>query len=156
MWGISAALLVLGYLNAVVVLAFMPAATGPHDAAAAIRPSRQAGATLGWAFDRIAMLMDEVELTRAAEARTASVAAAARAPRSDQPAPPEISATARLRRVVSAGRATGDGELVLGVPDALLELPAVSRRLARLDLLELGLVPLRAGPGRARRRSPSR
>src|SRR5439155_13508399 len=35
--------------------------------------------------------------------------------------------------------APGDGELVLGVLDALLELPAVGRRLAAFDLLELGL-----------------
>jgi hypothetical protein len=43
----------------------------------------------------------------------------------------------------------GDAELVLRVPDALLELPAVGRRLARLDAVELGLgiveLLLRAG-----------
>ena len=37
------------------------------------------------------------------------------------------------------GRSTGNRELVLGVDDALLELPAIRGRLARLDLLELGL-----------------
>ena len=66
---------------------------------------------------------------------------------SDHPAPPEIGAPARLHRVVSAGRATGDGELVLGMPDALLELPAVSSRLSRLDLLELGPCRVQLGLG---------
>src|SRR5262245_6376463 len=58
----------------------------------------------------------------------------------------------RLRRSGrrrSARRAARDGELVLGVLDALLELPAVGRRLAGLDLLELDLrrLELRLGSG---------
>ena len=52
--------------------------------------------------------------------------------------------------------AARDRELVLGVPDALLELPAVGVRLARLDPRELGLrrleLGLRAVGGRSRRR----
>ena len=51
---------------------------------------------------------------------------------------------------------TGDRELVLGVLDPLLELPAVGRRLARLDALELGLRLLELLRARGRRRSPSR
>src|SRR5262245_8462097 len=42
-------------------------------------------------------------------------------------------------RTRSARRTTADGELILGVLDALLELPAIGRRLTRLDLLELRL-----------------
>src|SRR6478736_7957285 len=50
---------------------------------------------------------------------------------------------------VLAGRATRDAELVLGVPDPLLQLPAVGGRVAGLDPLELRLrgleLRLRAG-----------
>ena len=65
-WGLSAALLVIGYLNAVVV-------SGVHsrrDRRLTPQPQQMASArpaTMS-SFDRIAMLMDEVELTRAAEA----------------------------------------------------------------------------------------
>ncbi len=65
-WGLSAALLVVGYLNAVVV-------SGVHsrrDRRLTPQPQQMASArpaTMS-SFDRIAMLMDEVELTRAAEA----------------------------------------------------------------------------------------
>ena len=77
----------------------------------------------------------------------------------------------RMRRqaeagVRSAGLAAGDGELVLGVLDPLLDLPAVGGRLAALDRLELGLRGLELGAGagvvdlrrprRRRRRARSR
>jgi MFS family permease len=69
-WGISAGLLVVGYLNAIVVTAVRSrqdrrlerAPGGPPQPA----PRRTVSVS---SFDRIAMLMDEVELTRAAEAR---------------------------------------------------------------------------------------
>ena len=53
------------------------------------------------------------------------------------------------RRASAVYAAAGDRELVLGVADALLDLPAVGRRLAALDRLELGLrrLELLAGAG---------
>ena len=73
MWGISAVLLVLGYVNAVVVSALRNAREpGPHELPIVIRPIEAGGATPGGAFERIAALMDEVERTREAEARSGS------------------------------------------------------------------------------------
>ena len=52
---------------------------------------------------------------------------------------PEGGRFAAARSVVSSScRSAGDFELILGVLDPLLELPAVGLRLARFDLLELG------------------
>ncbi len=69
MWGISAALLVFGYLNAVVVSSLrrprgpiMP--EGPVD----LLPLEVGSEIPGSGFSRIATLLDEVERTRAAEA----------------------------------------------------------------------------------------
>jgi MFS family permease len=69
-WGLSAVLLVIGYLNAVIVTAVrarrdrrLATTAGTPQPSPAPRTASMSS------FDRIAMLMDEVELTRAAEAR---------------------------------------------------------------------------------------
>ena len=68
MWGISAALLVLGYVNAVVVSAIRSTREpGKHELPIVIQPIEAGGETPGGAFERIATLMDEVERTRGAE-----------------------------------------------------------------------------------------
>ena len=68
MWGISAALLVLGYVNAVVVSALRSTREpGKHELPIVIQPIEAGGETPGGAFERIATLMDEVERTRGAE-----------------------------------------------------------------------------------------
>ena len=68
MWGISAALLVLGYVNAVVVSALRSTREpGKHELPIVIQPIEAGGETPGGAFERIATLMDEVERTRDAE-----------------------------------------------------------------------------------------
>ena len=73
MWGISAVLLVLGFVNVVVVSALRNAREpGPHELPVVIRPIEAGGANPGGAFERIAALMDEVERTREAEARSES------------------------------------------------------------------------------------
>ena len=71
------------------------------------------------------------------------VEAARRRPRPGRPrALPRCHARRAEPRRASALRAADDRELVLGVTNALLDLPAVSRRLARLDL---GRAPLLRG-----------
>lgn len=72
MWGISAALLVVGYLNAVAVSALRrsrdPDARDPGGSEQAESPEVEAGvAAAGSGLERIAALLDEVERTRAAE-----------------------------------------------------------------------------------------
>lgn len=68
MWGISATLLVLGYVNAVVVSALRRTKdlelVEPSDDLPSIEPG---GESPGSAFERIATLLDEVERTREAE-----------------------------------------------------------------------------------------
>jgi MFS family permease len=70
MWGISAALLVMGYLNAVVVSALRRSTDegsppGPVD----LMPLEVGSEIPGTGFSRIATLLDEVERTRQEEAR---------------------------------------------------------------------------------------
>jgi MFS family permease len=69
MWGISAALLLVGFLNAVVVSALRhsrgEAPVGPVEVA---QPIEAGGETPGSSFERIATLLDEVERAREAEA----------------------------------------------------------------------------------------
>ena len=68
MWGISAALLLFGYVNAVVVSALRNTREpGKHELPIVIQPIEAGGETPGGAFERIATLMDEVERTRDAE-----------------------------------------------------------------------------------------
>jgi MFS family permease len=70
-WGLSAGLLVVGYMNAVVVTG-LQARRDRRSAALGTPPEPATPVTTATmtSFDRIAMLMDEVELTRAAEAQT--------------------------------------------------------------------------------------
>ena len=63
--------------------------------------------------------------------------------------PSARSRRSRTRTDARLGR-TGSGELVLGVPDALLDLPAVGLGLAALDPLELGLRLLELGAAHGR------
>jgi len=70
MWGISAALLVIGYVNAVVVSAVrrprdLGSPAGPVD----LMPLEVGSEIPGTGFSRIATLLDEVERTRREEAR---------------------------------------------------------------------------------------
>lgn len=68
MWGISAALLVLGFGNAVALSAVRRWKNGAETRVAMPMPSADGGGEItGSAFERIAMLLDEVERTRAAE-----------------------------------------------------------------------------------------
>jgi MFS family permease len=70
MWGISAALLVVGYVNTVVLSAMRR--TGAPDAppvAVDLLPLEVGGEIPGTGFSRLAALLDEVERTREAEAR---------------------------------------------------------------------------------------
>jgi len=87
MWGISAALLVVGFLNAVVVSALRR----PRGAAARLpvqvaQPVEAGGESPGSSLERMATLLDEVERTRAAEAasglrlRPRSISGPAKAP----------------------------------------------------------------------------
>jgi MFS family permease len=68
-WGISAALLVVGFLNAVIVSA-LRRSRGEAPAAPILvaAPMEAGGETPGSSFERIATLLDEVERARAAEA----------------------------------------------------------------------------------------
>ena len=72
MWGISAALLLLGYVNAVIVSAVRRTKdlelVPPVDD---LPPIEAGGETPGSAFERIATLLDEVERTREAEETSA-------------------------------------------------------------------------------------
>ena len=71
MWGISAALLVIGYVNAVVVSALRrPNDQDAPDAPMDLPPIEAGGETPGSAFERIATLLAEVERAREAEARS--------------------------------------------------------------------------------------
>jgi DHA3 family macrolide efflux protein-like MFS transporter len=68
MWGISAALLVIGYLNTVAVSSLRRGKGLDAPGPAMVLPSIKAGGeTPGSAFDRIATLLDEVQRTREAE-----------------------------------------------------------------------------------------
>ena len=93
---------------------------------------------------QIAAEDDRSGCSRSSSASTASSAGAL----------PCTSASAATR-MLPVGAAC-DRELVLGVLDPLLELPAVGVRLARLDLLQLRLRRLELRRARGRRRSPSR
>ena len=70
-WGLSAGLLVVGYVNAVVVTGLQARRDRRSAARGTVleRPLPVTTVTMS-SFDRIAMLMDEVDLTRAAEAQT--------------------------------------------------------------------------------------
>ncbi len=71
MWGISAALLVIGYLNAVVVSALRRSRdTASPEALVDLMPLEVGSEVPGTGFSRIANLLDEVERTREEEART--------------------------------------------------------------------------------------
>ncbi|MSO95404.1 MAG: MFS transporter [Thermoleophilia bacterium] len=68
-WGISAALLVIGYLNTIVISALRRSNGVEPASPTFVLPSIEAGGeTPGNAFNRIATLLDEVERTREAEA----------------------------------------------------------------------------------------
>jgi MFS family permease len=87
MWGISAALLVIGYLNAVVVSALRrpkttETAPGPVD----LMPLDAGSEIPGTGFARITNLLDEVERTREEEAKTGE--GRRRRPRSSPVRPP--------------------------------------------------------------------
>jgi MFS family permease len=70
-WGISAALLLAGYVNAVVVSAIRRSGDPAPPELPTSLPSIEAGGeSPGSALDRMATLLDEVERTRAAEARS--------------------------------------------------------------------------------------
>ena len=70
MWGISAALLVIGYFNTVVVSALRRSPDGEPDLPPMRLPMIDAGGeSPGNAFERIATLLDEVERARSAEAQ---------------------------------------------------------------------------------------
>ena len=106
MWGISAALLVVGYLNAVVVSAVRRSKDhGTHQSAGRrCRRSRSAASRPAARFERIATLLDEVERARGrgsedtapaaqdlAAASTAAVAAARRGSAAGVDAPRRLS-----------------------------------------------------------------
>ncbi len=68
MWGISAALLLIGYLNAVVVSSLRRSTTRePAPGSVDLLPLEVGSGIPGTGFSRIASLLDEVERTRAAE-----------------------------------------------------------------------------------------
>jgi MFS family permease len=70
-WGISAALLVIGYVNAVIVSAVRRSGEGEgREVPVGLMPIEAGGETPGSAFERIATLLDEVERTRATEAQS--------------------------------------------------------------------------------------
>jgi MFS family permease len=72
MWGISAGLLVLGYVNAVVLSAVRRSREPDRlDSTLVLPPIEAGGGTPGSAFERIAMLLDEVERTRQAAEQAA-------------------------------------------------------------------------------------
>jgi len=68
MWGISAALLVGGFLNAVIVSAVRATKTPRPEATEYVFEVEAGGGTPAAALDRIASLLDEVERARAREA----------------------------------------------------------------------------------------
>ncbi len=71
MWGISAALLVIGYVNAVVVSALRRSSNPDAPAVAVDLLPLEAGSEIpGSGFTRLATLLDEVERTREAEAQS--------------------------------------------------------------------------------------
>ena len=71
MWGISAALLVVGYINAVVVSALRRSTdTGSPPVPVDLMPLEVGSEIPGTGFSRIATLLDEVERTRREEARS--------------------------------------------------------------------------------------
>jgi DHA3 family macrolide efflux protein-like MFS transporter len=71
MWGISAALLVIGYVNAVVVSAMRRSSDpNPSEPAVDLLPIEAGSEIPGSGFVRIATLLDEVERTREAEAQS--------------------------------------------------------------------------------------
>ena len=71
MWGISAALLVMGYVNAVVVSALRRSSNPDAPAVAVDLLPLEAGSEIpGSGFTRLATLLDEVERTREAEAQS--------------------------------------------------------------------------------------
>jgi len=93
MWGISAALLVVGYLNAVAVSALRrsrdPDARDPNGSEQPEPPEVEAGVgAAGSGLERIAALLDEVERTRAAEERSGVERGRRRQPRTPA-TPPE-------------------------------------------------------------------
>ncbi len=67
MWGISAALLVIGYLNTLILSAVRRSRDLAQAAPTVAAAVEAGGETPGSAFDRIATLLDEVERTRTAE-----------------------------------------------------------------------------------------
>jgi len=70
MWGISAALLIVGFLNAVVVSALRRSRGEPAAAPVEVaQPIEAGGETPAGALERITTLLDEVERTREAEAK---------------------------------------------------------------------------------------
>jgi MFS family permease len=74
-WGISATLLVIGFFNVVVVSALRRSREGrmpnaPVDPPLDIPPVEPGGESPGSAFERMATLLDEVEMARAAEAKS--------------------------------------------------------------------------------------
>ena len=122
MWGISAALLVIGYLNAVLVTALRRSKTTELVTSSApvdLMPLEVGSEIPGTGFSRIADLLDEVERARAARA-------------TDEP--PEIEWRSTSRHV--AAGAAGSTQPVVRPDtvswfsawrDALLELPAIAR-----------------------------
>jgi len=71
MWGISAGLLVVGFVNAVAVTALRRSRDqGTPDPPLDLPPVEPGGESPGSAFERIATLLDEVELARETEARS--------------------------------------------------------------------------------------
>jgi MFS family permease len=69
MWGISAALLVIGYLNAVIVSSLRRPSDPLSPAGPVDLPPLEVGSEIpGSGFSRIATLLDEVERTRETEA----------------------------------------------------------------------------------------
>ena len=71
MWGISAVLLMIGYLNAVVVSALRRSKiSGPAPGPVDLLPLEVGSGVPGTGFSRIASLLDEVERTREEEKKS--------------------------------------------------------------------------------------
>lgn len=80
-WGISAALLLIGYLNTIVISALRRSnGVEPATSTFALPSIEAGGETPGNAFNRIATLLDEVERTREAEAQSRTVRRRGRGP----------------------------------------------------------------------------
>ena len=144
MWGISAALLIGGFLNAVVVSAVRPT-KAPRPAKPEYVFEVQAGGETP---------ASRWSASRPCSTRWIGPTSGRRQPGCDCTRDGRRRGDGRRPARGSAGRAAGDGELVLRVDDPLLELPAVARpsrrrasraRPGRLELrLRAGVVDLLA------------